>query len=68
MHRLAEFGLPLEGSLDVGGELLVLLALPLDLVGLELGHHIVGEQLERLADVLVLVVSALLNEDGLIDA
>ena len=35
---------------------------------LELGHHVGGEELERLADVLVAIAAALLDEDHLVDA
>src|SRR5688572_16483075 len=56
-----------HGRGDVRGELLALLTLPLGLALVELRHDLGREQLERLADVLVPVLAALLDEDGLVD-
>src|SRR4051812_47796306 len=41
--------------------------LALRLVLVELGHHLSGEELQRLADVLVLVATGLADEDHLVD-
>ena len=41
--------------------------LVLGLEGVELGHHLGGEQLERLADVLVAVAAGLVEQDHLVD-
>src|SRR6266478_6928947 len=57
-----------QGLLDIRREFFLFLLLALDFARLELRHHLVGEQCQRLADVLVLVVAALLDEHGLIDA
>ena len=60
--------LALHRRLDVGRELLGLALHALGFVLLELAHHLAGEQLERLADVLVPVAAALLDEGHLVDA
>src|SRR5207245_7609977 len=57
-----------EGALDVGRQLLGLPPLARRMPLLELRHDARREQLERRADVLVPVVAALLDEDGLVDA
>src|SRR5262249_40322180 len=54
--------------LDVRRELRGLLALALPLALAEFGHDIVCEELERLADVLMAIAAALLNEGHLVDA
>lgn len=60
--------LPRHRRLDGRGERLGLFRQPLSLVLLEFRHHVRGEQLEQLADVLVPVAAALLDEDDLVDA
>src|SRR5436309_2946015 len=59
---------PREGGLHGRPQPLELLLLASLLVLVELGHDLLGEQLERLADVLVLVVAGLAHEDHLVDA
>ena len=58
--------LPLEGRRHVGGQGFRLAGRTRGLALLELRHHRGREQLERLADVLVAVLAALLDEDGLV--
>ena len=60
--------LALERGGDEGRELFRLARLARRRLGLELRHHFGGEQLERLADVVVAVASGLLQEDHLVDA
>jgi hypothetical protein len=60
--------LPLHGRFEVRRECLHLLALTIVLVLFERRHHAGGEELERLADVLVAILAALLDEHDLVDA
>src|SRR3989442_663212 len=68
LTRLARRSPACEGALDVGRQLLGLPPLARRMPLLELRHDARREQLERRADVLVPVVAALLDEDGLVDA
>src|SRR4029078_2943958 len=61
-------GLALERGLDVRRKLRALSFLSLGFPALELGHHLGSKALQRLADVLVAIAPALLDEDGLVDA
>src|SRR6266550_5205020 len=60
--------LALERRCDEGSELRLLPGVARRLVGLQDGHHLGSEQVQRIADVLVLVAAALLDEYDLIDA
>ena len=68
VSELRHLHLARQRRLDVGRKLRVLLRLARSPAFLELRHHLGGEQLERLADVLVLVHPRLLDERDLIDA
>src|SRR6266581_2360385 len=57
-----------EGGFDGRPQLLQLPRLPLRLLVVELGHDVLREQLERFADVLVPVPTALLDENRLVHA
>src|SRR5712691_10673096 len=54
-----------HGRLDIGGQLFALGPLPLGLALRELRHDLGREELEGLAYVVVAVLAALLDEDGL---
>src|SRR4051812_36199066 len=66
-HRL-HAGFACHRLFNIGRELLLLVLLPLDLTLTELRHYLAGEQFKRLADMLVPVTSALLDEHRLIHA
>ncbi len=66
-HRLHGF-FARHRFFDVGREFFLFFLFALDLARPEFRHHVFGEQLQSLADVLVLVAAALLDEDGLVDA
>ena len=68
LGRIGRGGSSRQRALDVRRQRRGLPALPLVVAVAELGHHVGGEQLERLADVVVAVVPALLDEDDLVDA
>src|SRR6185295_2619993 len=66
-ERLHEF-LALHRFLDEGREFFSLLLDAFRFFFLELGHHFAREEVQRFADMLVLVAPALLDEGDLIDA
>ena len=57
-----------HGRLDIPRQLLTLGPLPAGLALGELGHDLGREQLEALTNVIVAILAALLDEDGLVDA
>src|SRR5947207_1071203 len=59
---------PGESGLDGRCQTLELVLLARVLALVELGHDLLGEELERFADVLVTVVARLAHEDHLVDA
>src|SRR5260370_36755987 len=64
LHRL----LASHRLFDIGRELLPLALFPRDFALPKFRHDFLCEQFKRLANVLVLVAAALLNEHGLVDA
>ena len=54
-------------ELDLAAEHLLLPGLMLSFLAVEFRHHFLGEQLERLADVLMLVLARLVEQDDAVD-